>query len=521
MATLKNTTVDDTGFLNLPSGNTLQRPSSPANGAARYNSTTNAIEFYTPGGWVALTALSLTAVTPTSFNGESGTSFVLTGTGFIAGTTVTILNTLGVAYTPGTTTINNGGQITFTTPQDFTVADEPLSVRVTSPTGQTALLSGAIDCGGAPSWQTASGTIATIYDSSRATYPTTITTLVATDPDAGATITYSVASGALPTNVSLASATGIVSRTGTIPSVVTDTTYSFTVRATDNAGNTSDRTFNIIVKAPVITSFISTGSTTLSVPTGVTAMRVLVVAGGGAGGTRNSGTGGGGTDGGAGGGAGGMIDHPSFPVSPGTTISLSVGAGAAINNGGELYGSNGSNSTFDTLTAIGGGGGGAGPGGPVADGRPGGSGGGRGGGGSPSGPTGTGTQPSQPGDSGTYGYGFPGGPNPNSPPFTGAGGGGAGGAGTGGGGGVVAPGGIGRVSDITGTPTYYAGGGGGGGGGPTPTPAANGGTGGGGAGNSGTGSTNTGGGGGGGNGSPVGGPGAGGAGGPGIIIVKY
>ena len=256
MATLKNTTVDDTGFLNLPSGNTLQRPSSPANGAARYNSTTNAIEFYTPGGWVALTALSLTAVTPTSFNGESGTSFVLTGTGFIAGTTVTILNTLGVAYTPGTTTINNGGQITFTTPQDFTVADEPLSVRVTSPTGQTALLSGAIDCGGAPSWQTASGTIATIYDSSRATYPTTITTLVATDPDAGATITYSVASGALPTNVSLASATGIVSRTGTIPSVVTDTTYSFTVRATDNAGNTSDRTFNIIVKAPVITSLI-------------------------------------------------------------------------------------------------------------------------------------------------------------------------------------------------------------------------------------------------------------------------
>jgi hypothetical protein len=521
MATLKNTNVNDTGFLNLPSGNTLQRPSSPANGAARYNSTTNAVEFYTPGGWVALTALSVTGVTPTSYNGESGTSFVLSGTGFIQGTTVTILNTLGTTYSPGTTTINNGGQITFTTPQDFTVADEPLSVRVTSPTGQTATLTGAIDCGGAPSWQTASGTLATIYDSSRATYPTTIATLSAIDPDSGATVTYSITSGALPTNVSLASSTGVVSRTGTIPSVATDTTYSFTVRATDNAGNNSDRTFNIIVKAPVVTSYTSTGSATFNVPYGVSSMRVLVVAGGGAGGTRNSGTGSGGTDGGAGGGAGGMIDHPSYPVTPSGTVPLSVGAGAAINNGGELYGSNGTNSVFGLLTAVGGGGGGAGPGGPVADGRPGGSGGGRGGGGSPSGPTGTGTQPSQPGDSGTYGYGFPGGANPNGPPFTGAGGGGAGAAGTPGGGGQVAPGGIGRISDISGTPTYYAGGGGGGGGGPTTTGAGNGGNGGGGAGNSGTGSVNTGGGGGGGNGSPAGGPGGGGAGGSGIIILKY
>jgi hypothetical protein len=521
MATLKNTTINDTGFLKLPAGTTLERPSSPALGASRYNSTNNAIEFYTSGGWVQLTALAINSVNPSTYNGESGTSFTVLGTGFVSGLSLQIRTVTGALYSPGTLAINNSGQLTFTTPQDFTVADEPLDIILTSPTGQSATLNDCIDCGGSPTWTTAAGTVATIYDSSRASYPASIATLVATDPDAGATVSYSFVSGSLPTNTSFTAATGVISRTGTIPSVVSDTTYSFVIRATDNAGNTADRTFNIIVKAPTVTSYTSTGAATFSVPFGVTSVRALVVAGGGAGGTRNSGTGSGGTDGGAGGGAGGMIDHPGYPVTPGGSIPINVGAGAAANTGGELYGSNGSNSTFALLTAIGGGGGGAGPGGPVADGRPGGSGGGRGGGGSPTGPTGTGTQPSQPGDSGTYGYGFPGGPNPNSPPFTGAGGGGAGGAGTGGGGGVVAPGGIGRISNITGSNVYYAGGGGGGGGGPSPTGAGSGGTGGGGSGNSGNATTNTGGGGGGGNGAPVGGPGGGGAGGPGIVILRY
>jgi hypothetical protein len=366
---------------------------------------------------------------------------------------------------------------------------------------------------------TASGSLGTIYDGSRSNLVLSAATATAST----GTVSYSIVSGSVPAGLSFNTSTAAI--TGTANSVGSDTTSNFTVRATTtSASATADRAFSITVRSPIVTSFTSTGTTSFSVPTGVNNARVLVVAGGGAGGTRNSGTGGGGTDGGAGAGAGGMIDVPSYPLSPGGSVSVTVGSGAGGNTGGEAAGGNGGDSFFDSLQAIGGGGGGAGPGGPVADGRPGGSGGGRGGGGSPSGPTGTGVQPGRPGLSGTFGYGNPGGPNPNNAPYTGAGGGGAGSAGSAGGGGNVGTAGSGRNSDITGSTVTYAGGGGGGGGGPGPTPSAGGGPGGGGPGNSGNGTANRGGGGGGGNGTPASdgaGPGAGGAGGPGIVVVRY
>jgi len=48
MAILKNTTIDDTGNLQLPVGTTAQRPT-PAAGQFRYNTTTNGVEVYTGG----------------------------------------------------------------------------------------------------------------------------------------------------------------------------------------------------------------------------------------------------------------------------------------------------------------------------------------------------------------------------------------------------------------------------------------------------------------------------------------
>lgn len=51
MANLKNTTVDDTGYLRLPNGTTAQRNSSPANGDIRFNTTFNRPEQYASGSW--------------------------------------------------------------------------------------------------------------------------------------------------------------------------------------------------------------------------------------------------------------------------------------------------------------------------------------------------------------------------------------------------------------------------------------------------------------------------------------
>jgi hypothetical protein len=56
--------------------------------------------------------------------------------------------------------------------------------------------------------------------------------------------------------------------------------------------------------------------------TGITSVDVLVVAGGGAGGTHHGG----------GGGAGGLIFVPGFPVTPGGTVSVTVGCGGGQPN---------------------------------------------------------------------------------------------------------------------------------------------------------------------------------------------
>lgn len=51
MATLKNTIISDTGFLQMPSGTAAQRPASPSVGMVRYNSTFNVTEYWAGDYW--------------------------------------------------------------------------------------------------------------------------------------------------------------------------------------------------------------------------------------------------------------------------------------------------------------------------------------------------------------------------------------------------------------------------------------------------------------------------------------
>ena len=167
----------------------------------------------------------------------------------------------------------------------------------------------------------------------------------------------------------------------------------------------------------------------------LTVVEVLVVAGGGSGG------GYGGNDGAGGGGAGGLIYNSNFAVTPGSALTVTVGAGGA-GVGGATPGNNGENSIFGSLTAIGGGGGGTEGAAGTREGRPGGSGGGAGGYGVKS------------GGAGTSGQGFKGGD------CTAPGDGGGGGAGGEGSNGLTGNGGPGLGFNISGTFTHYAGGGG-------------------------------------------------------------
>lgn len=173
-------------------------------------------------------------------------------------------------------------------------------------------------------------------------------------------------------------------------------------------------------------------------PTGVTKIELLVVGGGGSGGW----------DQGGGGGAGGLVYSSAYPVSPGTTYTITIGPGGA-GVSSAVHGNNGTDSSFDVVVAKGGGGGGSLNG--TRTGNVGGSGGGASGSDSATSSSAGGAQYAGQGNAGGSGY-----------TYAGGGGGGAGGPG----GSVTVArqggnGGPGLPYAISGQLTFYAGGGGG------------------------------------------------------------
>ena len=88
MATLKNTTVNDTSFLTLPSGTVAQRPGSPVQGMARFNNQINEVEVYNGTAWYSNSnpvqtslLVYLDANYTASYPGTGSTWFDLSGNG--------------------------------------------------------------------------------------------------------------------------------------------------------------------------------------------------------------------------------------------------------------------------------------------------------------------------------------------------------------------------------------------------------------------------------------------------------
>jgi hypothetical protein len=232
------------GALQAPAGTTAQRPSGQV-GQIRYNSETGKNEMMDSGGWTAVASPpQITSVSPSTYNGEAGTQFTINGSLFDIGANVKFIDNAGVEYTAATVTRVNGGQLLATTSQDFTVAQEPLKVKVLNPSGLAYILEAAIDCGGVPTWTTSAGTLATVNYNASATLSAQ---LQAGDPDVGATIQYLLASGSLPSGASLNTSSGLISGTVSNPGNNT-VTSNFTINAQDNAGNTTQRAFSIIVR---------------------------------------------------------------------------------------------------------------------------------------------------------------------------------------------------------------------------------------------------------------------------------
>lgn len=380
-------------------GTTANRPVSPTLGDLYFDTTLNALIAYRTAGWEKVSqdpAPQIASISPTTA-ATTGTVVTITGSNFKSGAVVKFIGTNLSEYTSPLVTFVNGGSLTSTTPA-LPVAYEPYDIKVINNDNQFAVLENALDSGGAPVWNTSAGSIGTVAEQTSVNI-----SVSATDPD-GTSIVYT--SSNLPSWLSLNSSSGAL--TGTSPDILSDTTYTFDITASDGV-NSSSRSFSI---------------TSTYVPP-LVSIEYLIIGGGGSGDKQG------------GGGAGGVLSGTST-FSLGSPLTLKIGAGGS---GGFNNSTKGTDSQFDTLIAYAGG-----VGGSTSTLKNGGSGAGAHNGAPGNGLAGPGIPVSGQGHGGGVGptYGANGG------------GGGAGSAGSGN------QGGAGTSSNITGSTITFAGGGGGG-----------------------------------------------------------
>ena len=241
-------TLPGVQYVHVPVGTTAQRPSSPANGHLRYNTQFARLEQYAGGQWQAID--SPPAITTLAYSGSNtatdpagGETITITGSNFQAGGTVTIGGTAATSIS-----IVSSSTVTFVTPAK-TAGD--YNVVFTNTNGLSANFVNGISYNGTPAFSTAAGNLGSlIEDDAMSTI-----TIVAAEPDSG-TLAFSVTSGALPTGVSLGSANGQLTGTPNT-NVTTNTTFNFTVTATDDENQTNARAFNLIVLRPIYATQIS------------------------------------------------------------------------------------------------------------------------------------------------------------------------------------------------------------------------------------------------------------------------
>jgi hypothetical protein len=303
---------------------------------------------------VSIANSTYTVLDDTAVN-VGGGYIVVTGAGFQSGAQIVINET------PATST-------TFVSSTELRAqigakSAATYDVYVVNPDGGSAIRVNGITYSASPTWVTGS-------------------TLDAQNADVAFNVSFSATGATSYANTTaLPAGTTLLSNGyfyGTVTGIESQTTYNFTIRATDNENQDSDREFSLTVDVIIL-------------PTSV---EYIVVAGGGAGGSveyRRDGRGGGG-------GAGGLLTGNISIDASNTSMTMIVGSGGTYNAG--VRGSNGVNSSITTsaisLTSIGGGGGG----GSDLGGYAGGSGGG--GGASPDGYN-------YPGGLGTSGQGYSGG----------------------------------------------------------------------------------------------------------------
>ena len=176
---------------------------------------------------------TISGINPDTILPNVETSIVITGTNFASVPEVEAVNaTTGARIIAHEVAFTSSTSLTV----KFTIATlGNYRISIVNPDGNAALSGSLLTVSTGVSWTTASGSLGTFGGGSAISV-----TVVATSDS---TITYSILSGALPGGLSLNSSTGVISGTETGSSA--DTTFNFTIRATDVELQVADRAFSI------------------------------------------------------------------------------------------------------------------------------------------------------------------------------------------------------------------------------------------------------------------------------------
>ena len=230
---------DSGDTITIPAGATLSLPAASipnadlqGSGQITINGTAVAL-----GGSITLvteTRPTVSGISPSAIE-NTQTAVTISGGNFVSVPLVTAINsTTGALVSADEVSFSSASSIV----AKFTISvDGTYLLYVENPDGNAVQTSAILTVSDAPAWQTSAGSLGSFAGASNIG---TIT-LTATD-----SVSMAKTSGSLPGGITLNSgASGSSTLTGTESGATQDTTYTFTITATDAQGQTANREFTL------------------------------------------------------------------------------------------------------------------------------------------------------------------------------------------------------------------------------------------------------------------------------------
>jgi len=191
----------------------------------------------------------ISSFTPTVIDADVGGTITITGQNFASIPKVELQRANGAFQSATSVTFTSATTISFTTGTAGLTNGQNVRILVTNPDGNAARSGTDLTVSDGPVFTTTSlpnGESNTAYSQN-----------IDVTGDSAVTISTTVVSGALPAGVTIGSTTNPSGSTyravisGTMPTITSQTVYSFTVRATDAQGQTTDQALSITSTAGI------------------------------------------------------------------------------------------------------------------------------------------------------------------------------------------------------------------------------------------------------------------------------